>query len=856
GRNDAPTATDKTIGMYEDGSHTFSAADFGFSDVDGDSLDHITITSLPAAGSLTLNGNPVSTDDQISAADIANLMFTPAADENGTDYANFSFTVNDGTTDSVSANTITFDVAAVNEAPTISVTANDFVEDAASTAAGAIVATYSVNDLDGDVLSVSWTSGSSPVDTNGNALYLLNTGALTVILTAAGAAYANAGNDLPAVDLTVTDDSGAANNSASDSDDPQLTLVDDATVTVSDSATGVEDEVLTVGIAAGVLANDFDEDDTLSVTGFSVNVDGVAGDENYNAGQTAVIAGVGSLTLNADGSYEFVPEPDYSGDLPVVTYTTNTGATDTLAITIDPVADPIPGTDTSVYIGPEIESNVDLGSGANYGFPEGVTLSVITGGNFAFNNGSGLGVDSATDGNNDAIEATEEVSIKFPVGIQFVAMGLKNVSDDTPVITAIMDVEDLKTASSAGTTILEGQVTSLAYIDSLKPNETVDYTSPETVRISAVFTFSDGTAPVTIQASLSPDGSWSLDYSAVDMTNVVDVKVVTLVDGDLFGNGGQADDVVQLSYSSDLSEIRFGNDSQNTFSTSGDGYQISYVSFEASQTGDPTYTYPIELYAAIQDTVGTSESIGELLLSGLPADVISLTVVDSTGSYTEISAVDGKYDLSAFSDVLSTLAADGGDGIYLTTATPLAAGYSPNVEITVVDGSSSAKTVIGGSASSSFTGTDSADWMDGGSGDDQLYGGAGNDTLLGGDGEDVIYGGIGSDTMSGGQGSDTFVWQVADAGAVDTITDFQTGVGGDVLNFADLLQGETADAATLDSYLDFSSDGTNTTITIDADGSGAGTDTQSVVLANVDFGALSDQQIIQQLLDDSNLQVS
>ena len=45
--------------------------------------------------------------------------------------------------------------------------------------------------------------------------------------------------------------------------------------------------------------------DPVTVTGFTVA--GVAG--SFTAGQTATIAGVGTLTINADGSYTFTPRP-------------------------------------------------------------------------------------------------------------------------------------------------------------------------------------------------------------------------------------------------------------------------------------------------------------------------------------------------------------------------------------------------------------------------------------------------------------------------------------------------------------------------------------------------------------------
>ncbi|GAM69996.1 T1SS secreted agglutinin RTX [Vibrio sp. JCM 19236] len=110
----------------------------------------------------------------------------------------------------------------------------------------------------------------------------------------------------------------------------------DPTVTQSDTNQTNEDSTLTVNAANGVLSNDSDADDTLTVATFKVAGDGTT----YNAGMTAIIAGIGSITLNANGSYEFVPVADFNGDVPTITYTTNTGVSDTLDIDVAPQADP------------------------------------------------------------------------------------------------------------------------------------------------------------------------------------------------------------------------------------------------------------------------------------------------------------------------------------------------------------------------------------------------------------------------------------------------------------------------------------------------------------------------------------
>lgn len=44
------------------------------------------------------------------------------------------------------------------------------------------------------------------------------------------------------------------------------------------------------------------------------------------------------LHVNADGSYSFAPAAHYAGELPQIGYTTNTGSSSTLTLTMTPVA--------------------------------------------------------------------------------------------------------------------------------------------------------------------------------------------------------------------------------------------------------------------------------------------------------------------------------------------------------------------------------------------------------------------------------------------------------------------------------------------------------------------------------------
>ncbi len=169
--------------------------------------------------------------------------------------------------------------------------------------------------------------------------------------------------------------------------------------------------------------------------------------------------------------------------------------------------------------------------------------------------------------------------------------------------------------------------------------------------------------------------------------------------------------------------------------------------------------------------------------------------------------------------------------------------------------------VIGTPSADEITGTADADYLTGLAGNDTITGGAGDDVLLGGEGADLLIGGEGDDYLIGGAGVDIFALENNDQGidgspAVDTIADFSTGSGGDVLDLSDMLQGEESES--LDGFLNFSYDsGTgDTTISVDASGGVGNGVTQQIVLTGVDLtanGTLTDQQILDNLLSNGNL---
>ena len=162
--NTPPTATDGTVTTDEDTTHTFEAANFNFADTDGDTLALVEVVTLPSDGALTFDGDAATVNLDVPVADIGDLVFTPAADANGTGYASFTFKVSDGTDKSALAYTMTVNVTAVNDAatglPTISGTAQ--------VGATLTATTTDIADADGLPASFSyqWVRVDSGTDTD------------------------------------------------------------------------------------------------------------------------------------------------------------------------------------------------------------------------------------------------------------------------------------------------------------------------------------------------------------------------------------------------------------------------------------------------------------------------------------------------------------------------------------------------------------------------------------------------------------------------------------------------------------------------------------------------------------------
>ncbi|MFD0666317.1 tandem-95 repeat protein [Ramlibacter sp. MAHUQ-53] len=122
-----------------------------------------------------------------------------------------------------------------------------------------------------------------------------------------------------------------------------LIPVNSGPVAKNDTATLNEDAVNATG---SVLTNDTDANgDTLVVTGFTYTVNGTTNSVTVTTSTagSASISGVGSFTLASNGTWTFTPEANYTGPVPVFTYTVadpwGLTSSATLSLSITPVND-------------------------------------------------------------------------------------------------------------------------------------------------------------------------------------------------------------------------------------------------------------------------------------------------------------------------------------------------------------------------------------------------------------------------------------------------------------------------------------------------------------------------------------
>ncbi len=356
--NRAPLAGDETYSTSEDTALTVTLPGvlLNDSDADGDLLSVLKVAG-PAHGTLTLNAD-------------GTFVYTPAANFNGTD--RFTYVANDGAVNSSIA-TVTINVGAVNDAPVATADSYTTTEDSTLTSTISILSNDS--DVDVDALTIvkvlDPTHGTLSLNPDGTFNYTpaanyagadsfsyfvtdgsLNSSTVNVNITVTAINDAPVANDeafaigedtgltyaLPGV---LGNDSDADGNALS-----AIRVTGPAHGTLTLNANGsfvytpvanyfgtdtftyrASDGLLTSGLATVTITiasvNDVpvaraesystDQDVTLNIAAGGVLSNDTDGDgEAMNAVLVSAPAH-GTLTLNADGSFSYVPTPGYSG---------------------------------------------------------------------------------------------------------------------------------------------------------------------------------------------------------------------------------------------------------------------------------------------------------------------------------------------------------------------------------------------------------------------------------------------------------------------------------------------------------------------------------------------------------------
>lgn len=585
-------------------------------------------------------------------------------------------------------------------------------------------------------------------------------------------------------------------------------LCADAAATVRGSHASVltPDSVLvdTAGQRAGnVLSNDSDADGTLVVASFSYEGQTVA------AGSSRNVAGRGTFALQADGSFTFQVDANYSGSYPlVIGYSVQTGASSTLNISVNRV--PVAGNDTATTdAGSSVtiavrgnDSDADGDSltvtGVSQGANGSVVVDALTGNPVYTPHAGFLGVDHFTytvgDGRGGSVAASVSVMVNAIV------------PGNQPPVT----VADAISVSQGGTanTLVGGATSVLANDTDPDGNALVAVlvTGPSqgTLSLNANGTFSythNGSPTVTDRFSYrANDGQANGNVATVTIAVVVPVNRAPVANDDRFAVKVNTAQAIAFSQLLDNDSDPDGDSLWVVSAQSIAHGTLSVVAGQLVFTPDADFEglagfdYTISdghggiSTARVHITVGSATAPSLVLLKSL------LAIAHGTGGTsvgfpvnTRLLDTDGSESLSVkISNVPTGLTFSAGTnlggGVWQFTAAELPllmlnlpGSYSTNasnltvqVTATEVNGGATASTSsvvtlkaayttvdITTTESGSYTGSSANEYIQGGSGNNTINAASGNNVVLGGAGNDRLSSGAGSDMLSGGSGNDT-----------------------------------------------------------------------------------------------------
>lgn len=336
--SDPPTGSDGTINMLEDQIYTFQVTDFAFNDPDGDNFAGIQITQVETSGTLKYDGVDVVALGNYP--DVTKLTYQPPSNQNGNALSFFRFRVRDDSDEiniSINSYTMTFNVAAVNDAPVFTITENPPAvneDTGAQTVEGFVT---SIDDGDNEVtqvLNFTLTVPDHPTLSFSTLPQInANTGDLTY--TPAPDAYGSV-----TITVLLRDNGGTANGGSDESESQQFTI----------TVNPVNDPPTLSDITGPFVVNE-------DASPFNVNLSGISAGPANESSQTISVSAASSNTAiipnpvvnysspNTTGNLAITPVPNASGTA-TITVTVSDGQSAnstvirTFQVTVNPVNDP------------------------------------------------------------------------------------------------------------------------------------------------------------------------------------------------------------------------------------------------------------------------------------------------------------------------------------------------------------------------------------------------------------------------------------------------------------------------------------------------------------------------------------
>ncbi|MGN5229603.1 Ig-like domain-containing protein [Aeromonas veronii] len=602
-----------------------------------------------------------------------------------------------------------------------------------------------------------------------------------------------------------------------------VTPVDDPTVTESDSNTVAED----AQAKGNVLENDTDADNTLSVTNFQVN------NETYTAGSTWYQLPEGELQFNTNGEYSFVPKEYWSGSLPVITYTTNTGVTSTLNITVEAVAN-APTLTVGNYTNVASINFEDAKFNVNNGWG-GVIANQIDGlntlGKWYTSNSGGrieVGFEKTYQGGGSTNKVME---IEFNNGDdtlytdmelyagRFYELGFDIAARLGHESSSKLTIK-LIPLDNIGQPIMSQAIT-LYDFNKNDSNWLRDQKVSLPVNAS-------GNYRLLFEADSDADSVGAildnLSFSAVDNLGYIGnfIKLGN-INAQLVDDDNSESLSIKLQGLPEDAILKDGNNHQVTVDANGEvditGWNLNNLQIKVANHGNFTITVvATATEASNQDSAQSTayfqvtvlhknnvvggQSVDSFMMTDWSGDTAQFAV--NLGGYGSVASSSKTQYIAKDTELLIN-AGDSNDYIDLGVSTAnniVNTGSSlPNVNHPVVTQDEllssqfmtqdvitntvgtlkedarqplqpKTDTVNLGSGDDIVNGGEGSQVAHGGSGNDQLIGGEGIDGLRGGLGDDILIGGLGNDVLRGDEGADIFVWNKGDTVSGSQTTDY------------------------------------------------------------------------------------